>query len=375
MRVLLALLGALAVAFVSAVPSASADPISDKKAEAARISARIEQLNGTVEQFAEQANAAQIELDGLNGQVAESSQKVAAAQAQVDQHQGELRDYAVDAYVRGGDDNESAATTGAADVSAASQRAGYLAAAAGNRQQIIDTLDATKQDLQVVIDQLNQQRSAAEAKGQAIAGSRAQAQGAVNEQQTLKNQTDGELNQLVAAEQARQEAARQAEAQQRSAAAAATQARPKSAAAAAAGPRPVSGGGGSGGGGGGGEIANPGPASGSASVAVNTALNQVGDPYVYGAAGPDSFDCSGLMMYAWNAAGVSLPHNTNAQYSATRHVSISDLQPGDIVYYNGFGHDGMYIGNGQIVHAPHSGAYVEVVGLYYVGNPIAASRP
>jgi cell wall-associated NlpC family hydrolase len=80
-------------------------------------------------------------------------------------------------------------------------------------------------------------------------------------------------------------------------------------------------------------------------------------------------------MYAWAAAGVQLPHYVPSQYAATRHISIDQLQPGDIVYYNGFEHDGLYIGNGQIVHAPHTGSYVQVVDLYYVGNPIAASRP
>jgi cell wall-associated NlpC family hydrolase len=108
---------------------------------------------------------------------------------------------------------------------------------------------------------------------------------------------------------------------------------------------------------------------------VSVALAQVGKPYVWGAAGPDSFDCSGLIMYAWAKAGVNLPHYVPSQYSATRHVPLSQIQPGDIIYYNGFGHDGMYIGNGQIVHAPHTGDVVKVVDLYWVGDPIAASRP
>ena len=101
-----------------------------------------------------------------------------------------------------------------------------------------------------------------------------------------------------------------------------------------------------------------------ASIAVQTALAQVGKPYVYGAAGPDSFDCSGLTMYAYAAAGISLPHYTGAQYGVGRHVAESDLQPGDLVFFGpNLGHMGMYIGNGQIVHAPHSGDVVKVVPL------------
>jgi cell wall-associated NlpC family hydrolase len=94
------------------------------------------------------------------------------------------------------------------------------------------------------------------------------------------------------------------------------------------------------------------PVSGNAAAAVNYALAQVGDAYVYGAAGPDAFDCSGLTMMAWRQAGVSLPHSSSAQRSSGTPVSQSDLQPGDLVfYYQPVSHVGIYIGNGQIVHA------------------------
>ncbi len=106
------------------------------------------------------------------------------------------------------------------------------------------------------------------------------------------------------------------------------------------------------------------PASGRAAVAVETALAQVGDAYVYGATGPDAFDCSGLTMYAWAAAGVSLPHSSSLQPSAGTPVSISSLMPGDLVfYYSPISHVGMYIGNGQIVHAANPSVPVQVVPL------------
>ncbi len=114
-----------------------------------------------------------------------------------------------------------------------------------------------------------------------------------------------------------------------------------------------------------------------ASIAVQTALAQVGKPYVYGAAGPDSFDCSGLTMYAYAAAGISLPHYTGAQFGVGRHVAQSDLQPGDLVFFGpNLGHMGMYIGNGQLVHAPHSGDVVKVVPLagYFQQNYAEAVR-
>lgn len=106
-------------------------------------------------------------------------------------------------------------------------------------------------------------------------------------------------------------------------------------------------------------------ASGNAAAAVNYAMAQVGDAYVYGAAGPDAFDCSGLTMMAWAQAGVSLPHSSTAQYSSGSQVAASDLQPGDLVfYYQPISHVGMYIGNGMIVHAANPSTGVATAGLY-----------
>ena len=110
--------------------------------------------------------------------------------------------------------------------------------------------------------------------------------------------------------------------------------------------------------------------SGRAAKAVTYALSQVGDRYVAAAAGPSSFDCSGLTMTAWRQAGVSLPHYSRSQYSVTRRVPLSQAQPGDLVFYFGRGthHVGMYIGNGKMVHAanPREGVVItNVLGPWY----------
>ncbi len=90
-------------------------------------------------------------------------------------------------------------------------------------------------------------------------------------------------------------------------------------------------------------------------------MGQVGDAYVYGAAGPDAYDCSGLTMAAWAAAGVALPHSSSAQYGSGPQISASALQPGDLVfYYSPISHVGMYIGNGMIVHAANPGRGVRI---------------
>lgn len=105
--------------------------------------------------------------------------------------------------------------------------------------------------------------------------------------------------------------------------------------------------------------------SGRAGAAVQYALAQVGDAYVYGAAGPDAFDCSGLTMMAWAQAGVSLPHSSSAQMGSGTPVSQSQLAPGDLVfYYSPVSHVGIYIGNGQIVHAANPSTGVRVAPVF-----------
>jgi cell wall-associated NlpC family hydrolase len=103
------------------------------------------------------------------------------------------------------------------------------------------------------------------------------------------------------------------------------------------------------------------PVSGRAAAAVQFALAQVGKPYVYGGAGPDSYDCSGLTMAAWARAGVSLPHGARAQLAGGTPISTSQLQPGDLItYYSPIQHIGMYIGGGRIVHAANPRTDVNV---------------
>jgi cell wall-associated NlpC family hydrolase len=115
--------------------------------------------------------------------------------------------------------------------------------------------------------------------------------------------------------------------------------------------------------------------SAAAQEAVDTALAQVGDPYVYGAGGPDAFDCSGLTQYAYSAAGVSLPHSSKSQSQMGMAVSRDALQPGDLVFfYSPVSHVGMYIGNGQMVHASTSGQPVKVASLDSMGSYNSARR-
>jgi cell wall-associated NlpC family hydrolase len=115
--------------------------------------------------------------------------------------------------------------------------------------------------------------------------------------------------------------------------------------------------------------------SAAAQTAVRTALAQVGDPYVWAAAGPNAFDCSGLMQYAYAAAGISLPHSSSMQSTMGVPVSRSDLRPGDLIFfYSPVSHVGMYIGNGQMVHASTSGQPVKIAPVDYMPSYHSARR-
>ena len=121
-----------------------------------------------------------------------------------------------------------------------------------------------------------------------------------------------------------------------------------------------------------------GPASGPARVALNFAYAQLGKPYRYGAEGPDAYDCSGLTMKSWAAAGVGITRTTNSQYAATRRVARNALQPGDLVFFNNLNHVGLYVGGGKMIHAPRTGKNVEIVDItsgYYASNYYGAGRP
>ena len=123
-----------------------------------------------------------------------------------------------------------------------------------------------------------------------------------------------------------------------------------------------------------------GPTGTQADTAVQFVYDQLGCAYVYGATGPcaDGFDCSGLVMQAWAHAGITIPRDTYEQWAALPHISLSSIQPGDLLYYNGIGHVAMYVGNGYIIDAPHSGVPVERVPMnesWYADNFDGAARP
>lgn len=125
-------------------------------------------------------------------------------------------------------------------------------------------------------------------------------------------------------------------------------------------------------------IAGPNPV---ATAAIAWARSKVGTPYLWGATGPTRFDCSGLTMWSYSQAGLSIPRTSRAQYAGLTHVPVSDLQPGDLVFYatntsdpNTIHHVAMYLGDGMVIHAPHTGDVVRYAPVAMPGL-IGAVRP
>jgi cell wall-associated NlpC family hydrolase len=108
--------------------------------------------------------------------------------------------------------------------------------------------------------------------------------------------------------------------------------------------------------------------------AATIAMRYLGVPYVWGGASPSGFDCSGLVMYVYAQLGISLPHYAAAQFNAGTPVASDQLQPGDLVFFDGLNHVGIYIGGGEMIHAPHTGDVVKISPLSDFGSAYVGAR-
>lgn len=194
------------------------------------------------------------------------------------------------------------------------------------------------------------------------AAAKASIESQINRQNSLLSSIKGEIARIVAADRARQ-LQLAAAAQQRLSLARVSQAQSQDTVvgASAIAPQSLT------------VVAPPSTHSG----AADAALSQLGTPYVWAGSQPGGFDCSGLVMWAFAQVGVSLPHSTYADYSLGVPVSRDQLQPGDLVFFDGLGHMGIYIGGDQFVHAPHSGDVVKISSLnegWYASTYVGARR-
>ncbi len=326
------LVGLLVVAAASNVPWASADPdaVAEAQAELERIQEEAAQIDADIIAASERVTDAETKLATL-------TDDLATQQAKVDQLGLDLGDVAMLQLNSGGFDITNQLLSSATDSSFLSGLATIQNEAARSNADI-QALQVEQARLDSLTDQQERLTASLVADQEAKEQLAADYDAKEDEAQAVYDQLSEEERQRLAALEAERQAA----------------------AAEAAEPTPDAGSE---------DSDQPAPAvSGSASEraaqAANIALAQAGKSYVWGATGPNSFDCSGLMIYAYSQVGISLPRTSGAQYNAGTAVSRSDLQPGDLVfYYSGISHVGMYIGNGQIIHAANPSSGVRVAGL------------
>ena len=367
-------------------PHASADQLSNLRAKAQADAAKIDTLGRQEAALSEQFDAANLAQQAAANKVSAAAAQAAAADAAANTAKAGLRQEAVDAYTRGGTSGLTSASNTLANANNSLLRAEYVDSLATHQNDAVDRYHLASLQAEAAKAQLSSAEADASQQAKNLASSRASVQADSAQLNGIYQQDQGQIAQMVAQIQAQQAAAEAAAAQQAAArqvaaqqAASQQQAANQQAAAHTASSRSSastsrssastsggSGGGGGGGGGGGYSIPNnPAPPVGAgASGAVAAAETRLGDPYVYGAAGPSTFDCSGLVMWAYAQVGINLPHYSGAQFADGTHISMSQLAPGDLVFPSDPGqHVAMYIGGGQIIEAPYTGAVVHIVAL------------
>ena len=336
---------------VATSPFSSASP---SKADVEQAKARIDQLNVQLEATVERYNQARLKLDDAKTHLAAAKRAMDQAKSQEDRARAALGERAVQAYTSMG--TQVDAVLGAANFSEFSDRIEFMGALAQSDADLATAADTARQQAEWAAQQYNGAVADAQTQVDAVSSQRTQIMGLLDEAKTLYEQTNQDYQAALAA----QRAAAQAQAAQDAAITTST----------------TSGDGGSTGGGGG--YTDP-PVGSGAGAAIAAAQAVIGAPYVFGSAGPDSFDCSGLTMWAWAHGGVSLPHSSAGQYSVLPHVSYSDVQPGDLLFfYSPISHVALYIGGGMMIHARHPGpgGEVQVGSVSGYGTPVVGvARP
>ena len=359
--------------FIAARPVAG-DAISDAKAKAAAIEAQLTQAQNQMSALSQQYDQAQYQLSQVNSSIATTKANVAADEQQVSKNKAPLSKAAVANYITDGTASaQNPIFTGNEQTLGATTE--YNKIAEGDISLAVDNLHTAEQSLNAQESQLQGEQSQAQSQVTAEQNAVAQNAQAIQSQKSALAQEQGQIATLVQQqEQAEAAAAAQAAQQKQQAAAAA-------AAAAAATPAAPSGGGASAVAAGLSQAAPPPTAAGGAG-AVQAAESQIGVPYVWGGESPKGsaspgFDCSGLTAWSWGQAGVGLPHYSGAQMADSTPVPVSDLQPGDLLFYGpgGSEHVAMYVGGGSMIEAPYTGASVWITGLRLGDGFVGAGRP
>ncbi|MGH3058511.1 MAG: NlpC/P60 family protein [Gaiellaceae bacterium] len=328
-------------------PAAPAPQVESKQAEAQQVLAQIQALDADLGLVVESFNAAQIELDRIEAEERANKRRLAVARANLGDAQSNLETRLVELYVNGQTDLVE------------------ILLGSSSLDEILDGFETANrvsdQDSQILeevrrfrgeVKKREAQLEAAVAEQRQLVAERAakrdEIESALAERESLLSSIREEIEQIQAQERAEQ---RQLEAQARERLAS----QPSSS---------------------GSEAPTGAPPSTHGGV-VGIAMQYLGIPYRWGGSSPSTgFDCSGFVMYVYSQVGVSLPHNAAMQYGYGSPVSRSELQPGDLVFFNGLGHNGIYIGGNQFIHSPHTGDVVKISPMtgWYDSTFVGARR-
>ena len=352
----------LAVAVIFVVPtvvvgasvSSSAAPT---KAEVEAAQEELQQVSHELELAIEQYNDARVRLQGVQDKLADALQDKKAAEALAAKAIGQLEARAVEAYTGAG--SQMDVLLGASDLSEFSDRLEFMGALAQNDVDLATAAENAQQQAQWAADRYAETIDEKKSELDEMGAKRAEIERMLGEQEALYQQLNRDYKDYLERQEAQAAAAAAAETQ-------------------AAGDTGTSGGDTTSTGGGGGGFVPP-PNASAAQIAIAAAKTKIGASYVWGTAGPDTFDCSGLTSWAYAQAGVSLPHSSAAQASAYPEVPYSAVQPGDLLFfYSPVSHVSMYIGGGMMIHARHPGpgGQVQIGSVAGYGTPVVkVTRP
>jgi cell wall-associated NlpC family hydrolase len=315
---LVALCATASLALVSVPSSGTAAPRPDLK-EAER---QVEALYHKAEQATERYNDARITLKQAERSFSQAQRRSASQQSRVSELQRSVGAFAAESYRNGGID-QTLQLVFADDPQDFIDRAASLDALSTRQARALRGVVEARRELRANQVLAAQQLAIVEQQRRALAGEKAEVERNLRAAQAVLNRLEAKSRARLSARASRDD-----------------------------GPREDL-------------LANlPLPNSARAAKAIGFALRQIGDRYVWAADGPDGFDCSGLTMAAWRAAGVSLPHSSRQQYATGRKVPRGQLAPGDLVYfYSPISHVGIYLGDGKMVHAPNPGRRVEIAPI------------
>jgi cell wall-associated NlpC family hydrolase len=364
---LLTCLTAISVAVALAcVKTAAADPIEVKRAEAQNVLAQIQEIDGQLSHAVEAYNLANVRLDRVEGELKTNSRHLVIARKSLKNAQSHLSERLVALYVGGGDGTSLEVLLGARSIEDLLNRLDAVERVSAQDTRVLGEVKSFR--AQVKQRRTRLQRARAE-QVQVVADRAAQQQsiqGQLAERNRMLASIKDQIAGLEAAERRRQE---RLAAQARARLTAATLQSQDAADQSFQEPDAVA-------------QASAGAALAAAPPSrfggvVGIAMQYLGIRYVWGGSSPSGFDCSGFSMYVFAQVGVSLPHHAASQYGMGTPVSKDQLEAGDLVFFNGLGHMGIYIGGGQFIHAPHTGDVVKISSLsdsWYARTWVGARR-